>query len=289
MATSTKILLATAAVVATMTSTTNALPFKDAKNAESSSNEDEGLLWKKQFEGDDAVFAEKDMWADTKRHVIGKDQLLRMAQAEDLDYLDEEFFELLSTDPDVNEALDGNAAMYVKAMKTSGMIGAKKPKNMDDLMGPGLEGGADKANFAETNAELQSMYPYPEEDLEFWLDVIAANMDEDPESQSIVNRIARGDLSFFDMGMETSRKTTDEVMQSDEDLDAFFAQAEADVQDDAKISEAYNKLLQTPNLKEMTSKNSEIDKMLKNEESFKKAAIASVNMNKLSTKAARSS
>merc|ERR1712196_5350 len=129
---------------------------------------------------------------------------------------------------------------------------------------------------AETNAELENMFQFPEEVLEHWFTEIAQTMDHDPESQSIIQRLARGDLSHFDAAMEMSRSAPDELLKDDVELQSYFDKMEKDVNDDEKIHEAY----------ESMKKNPKISKMMKDEDSFKKHMKASFDLNKKSTESA---
>merc|ERR1712196_718400 len=106
------------------------------------------------------------------------------------------------------------------------------------------------------------------------------------KSQSIIQRLARGDLSHFDAAMEMSRSAPDELLKDDVELQSYFDKMEKDVNDDEKIHEAYESMKKNPNLKDVMKKNSKISKMMKDEDSFKKHMKASFDLNKKSTESA---
>jgi len=261
----------TTAVVALSVSSINALPFKESDDA--------GNLWKSQFDGDNTA-ADKDIFGDIRSHMMSQEDLLKIAESSDLSEFDEDWLELISTDPDLAEELIGGSPdKFAKVIKSAPWWG-NRAKTLDEAMG---SADADVQTMAETNAELQKMYPFPEEDMEHWFTAIAQTMDHDPESQSIMQRLARGDLSHFDAAMEMARSVPDEILKDDAELQSYFDKMEKDVNDDDKIHEAYESMKKNPNLEDVVKKNSRISKMMKDEDSFKKHMKASFDLNKKST------
>jgi len=262
--------------LAAITATASALPFKD--------NGDEILIAENQYSGD-KEFVNKDMWAETKRHIMSKEQLTKMAEQHDNSAFEDGYLQSLFSDPDVVEAFGGEekAKKYLNVMLAQPLMG-NRPTNFEEAMGEGIEGGATVQNFAETSKEYNEMFEYPEEELEFWLEEIADSLkDEDPESADIIERIAFGDLSYFDAGIETSREATNEVLSNKEDVGNYFAQAELDLEDEEKIQQAYEALLKTPEIEYIAGMNSEIKDILRDQEAFANAAKASLKMQKEST------
>jgi hypothetical protein len=90
----------------------------------------------------------------------------------------------------------------------------------------------------------------------------------DATSADILDRLIKGDLTEFDAAMEQVRRETDAI--DTVELKATFDRSNKEMEETDVLEEAYDKLLNTPEVNKLGLKNAAIGEMLKNKKNFAK-------------------
>jgi hypothetical protein len=230
-------------------------------------------VWSRQFDGANDKGYDYSMFEGIEANAISPEELTRRADKANLDYIDKDFFEAFANSKEIGDAVGRDFQLgLVKAMKANPAMGSQSHK-LEDLLGEGIEGGQ-KPNMADTMERLNKDWTHLEEDMEIYMSAIEADVREfDATSADILDRLIKGDLTEFDAAMEQVRRETDAI--DTVELKATFDRSNKEMEETDVLEEAYDKLLNTPEVNKLGLKNAAIGEMLKNKKNFAKYTKAS--------------
>lgn len=224
-----------------------------------------------------------DMFSGITDIVASQMDVATMAQNLDISAFDDNWINSFKANKDVLAKIGiDELDLMIKAIKASPSFG-NRPRTVDELLHGAsgsrrkLQSGQLVTDFAGSVLQTTELFSKPEEDMQKYMNFLAKG--ETESTKKILSRLASGDLSSFDEGIQLARGARNGLTEAEQR--AVLDKTKNDVNSDAKTSAAYRSFVKKNEEFKATNnhlgaKNKILNDMLTNEEVFK-STIKSAN------------